>query len=170
MQTFEDFSVVSHHTHTPCTHPPHPPTHTLSTYPPHTHTHTNCDQEMSVCCHKLNVFWSLNYCIRRARASARVHTHTHSVAGKSALGSEQAKAIWCPALTLSTSQLHTWEAASPASVVGPPTAHPPASSPLTLSSLLPARRSRKPPRTSLICDSSALHHHPCDPVEPGFRF
>ena len=45
----------------------------------------------------------------------------------------QANAIWCPVLTLSNSQLHTWEMVSPATVVGPPTERPPAPTLMTLS-------------------------------------
>ncbi|KAK1891684.1 Tumor necrosis factor alpha-induced protein 8-like protein 3 [Dissostichus eleginoides] len=37
-----------------------------------------------------------------------------------------AYAIWCPVFTLSNTRLHTWEMVSPATVVGPPTARPPA--------------------------------------------
>ncbi len=56
------------------------------------------------------------------------HTQMHTVSKISqprAVGG-QANAIWCSVFMLSSSQLHTWEMISPATVVGPPTASPPA--------------------------------------------
>lgn len=83
----------------------------------------------AACCDYQGVFLSLNYCVRY-HTHTRRHTQTHTNGQRdeetSASGSGQAGAIWCPVSTLSNSQLHTWEAASPATVVGPPTALPPA--------------------------------------------
>lgn len=92
----------------------------------------------AACCDYWGVFLSLNCCVRQ-----HTHTHKHTHANghrdeeKSASGSGPADAIWCPVSTLSNSQLHTWEAASPATVVGPPTALPPAPTLLTAGFLSP---------------------------------
>lgn len=55
----------------------------------------------------------------------------------------QANAIWCPVIMLSNSQLHTWEMVSPATVVGPPTARPPAPTLVNLSLMLSPRLQTK---------------------------
>lgn len=98
------------------------------------------DQRISACCDYWHVFLALQYCIRQY---THTHTNAHSVENKSALGSGQANAIWCPVFMLSNSQLHNWEAASPATVVGPPTARPPAPTLLNLSFLLSHRMQTK---------------------------
>lgn len=93
----------------------------------------------AACCDYWGVFLSLNCCVRQRTHTLSTHAHAngHRDEEKWASGSGPADAIWCPVSTLSNSQLHTWEAASPATVVGPPTALPPAPTLLTAGFLSP---------------------------------